>query len=106
MAQSLETSPTPVRRGSSTAANWERDQKAWNLPRPMPVDTVSPGTAAEGLDWENFVATYFPRSRRHNLEALVAYSDYKRSVRSSDEHASGATARAEAPSVDATSVEA
>ena len=33
----------------------------------------------EGLDWQRFSAAYFPGRRRHDLEALTAYSAYKRS---------------------------
>ena len=33
----------------------------------------------EGLDWQGFSAAYFPGRRRHDLEALTAYSAYKRS---------------------------
>ena len=33
----------------------------------------------EGLDWQTFSAAYFPRRRRHDLQALTAYSAYKRS---------------------------
>lgn len=32
-----------------------------------------------GLDWLAFTAAYFPGRRRHDLEALTAYSRYKRS---------------------------
>jgi hypothetical protein len=35
--------------------------------------------AAADLDWEEFVSAYFPETRRHNLQALVAYGAYKRS---------------------------
>jgi len=31
----------------------------------------------EGLDWQAFSAAYFPRRRRHDLEALVAYGAYR-----------------------------
>ena len=33
----------------------------------------------EGLDWQGVSAAYFPGRRRHDLEALTAYSAYKRS---------------------------
>ena len=33
--------------------------------------------AAEALDWEAFSNRYFPRRRRHDLEALTAYATYK-----------------------------
>ena len=32
----------------------------------------------DGLDWERFRVAYFPGSRRHNLEAIVAYGAYRR----------------------------
>ncbi len=32
-----------------------------------------------GLDWRAFTAASFPGRRRHDLEALTAYSAYKRS---------------------------
>jgi hypothetical protein len=35
--------------------------------------------ATPSLEWEDFVAAYFPGSRRHNLEAIAAYAAYKRS---------------------------
>jgi hypothetical protein len=35
--------------------------------------------AEADLDWQEFSAKYFPGSRRHNLQALVAYGAYKRS---------------------------
>ena len=33
----------------------------------------------EGLDWQTFSAACFPGRRRHDLQALTAYSAYKRS---------------------------
>ena len=103
MAQSLETPPTPVLDVSPSAADLERDQEAWNLPRQTPVDTVPHGATEEGLDWESFVSAYFPGSRRHNLKALVAYGHYRRSVAPSEERAVEPT-NAEVPSIEATSV--
>jgi hypothetical protein len=108
MAQSLEAPPAPVVRVSPSAGDRERDEKAWNLPRQAPIEpvpqTVSHGTDEEGLDWNSFVATRFPGSRRHNFTALVAYSDYKRSLGTSEERGSEATPNAEAPSIEAMSV--
>jgi hypothetical protein len=106
MAQSPGTSPTPVRRVSPRASTRERDQKASSLPRQTPVDTLSHEPVEDGLDWESFVATYFPGSRRHNLKALVAYGDYKHPFRLGGERASEATANVEAPLVEVSSVEA
>jgi hypothetical protein len=36
-------------------------------------------TTGQDLDWEGFLAAYFPGSLRHNLKALAAYGAYKRS---------------------------
>jgi hypothetical protein len=33
----------------------------------------------DGLDWQAFTTAYFPGRRRHDLEALIAYSVHKRS---------------------------
>jgi hypothetical protein len=66
------------------AGEWERDRKAWNLPRPTakPVPHGSPGStgpiAEPSLDWQGFLAAHFPGRQRHDLEALVAYSAYRR----------------------------
>lgn len=85
MAQLLETPPPPVHDKPPTASDRERDAKAWNVPRPPPdataADSISPGAGDEALDWKSFVATYFPGTRRHNLAAIIAYSDYRRSFR-------------------------
>ena len=40
---------------------------------------VEQPAAGEGLDWERFVAEYFPGSRRHDLVAIASYGGYKRS---------------------------
>jgi hypothetical protein len=43
--------------------------------------TRAPVTAAKapgGLDWSAFAAQYFPRSARHDLEAISSYVSYKR----------------------------
>ncbi len=59
------------------------------------------------LDWQGFVAAYFPASRRHDLKAITAYAAYKRS-RVVDEQSATEAARlkdAEWISTEATSVE-
>ena len=85
MAQFLETPPTPVPGKTPATSERERDEKAWNVPRRTPVATAAQsapeGTHDEELDWKGFVATYFPASGRHNLKAIIAYSDYRRSFR-------------------------
>jgi hypothetical protein len=96
MAQSLETPPKPVTAESATADSWERDEKAWNVPRQTPVATTADSEVE--LDWERFAAMYFPVAGRHNLEAIRAYSDYKRSFRLGKQSASGPDA--EAPSIE------
>jgi hypothetical protein len=35
-------------------------------------------TAEHQLDWEGFRDLFYPNSRRHHLEAIVAYGAYKR----------------------------
>ena len=40
---------------------------------------VEQPVAGEGLDWERFVAEYFPGSLRHDLLAIAAYGAYRRS---------------------------
>jgi len=49
----------------------ERNREAWNLPRA--VRTSAPGTHRDGLNWAEFRQRYYPDSRRHNFEAIVAY---------------------------------
>ncbi len=44
-------------------------------PPAAPTGADGPG----GLDWLAFSAAHFPGRRRHDLEALTAYSAYKRS---------------------------
>ena len=62
------------------ADNLERDREAWNLPR-APVDTVAHGASRDRLDWNSFRDLYYPDSRRHNFEAIVAYGAYRRHSR-------------------------
>jgi hypothetical protein len=58
----------------------ERNREAWNLPRA--VRTCATGTHREGLNWAQFRERYYPGSRRHNFEAIAAYGDYRRTLRS------------------------
>lgn len=87
MTQSLKTPPTSVPVEPPTTSDWERDAKAWNVPRQRPdtstTDSAPRGTRDETLDWKSFVATFFPDTRRHNFNAIMAYSDYRRSLRAS-----------------------
>lgn len=50
----------------------------------------------EPLDWQAFASTYFPGRRRHDLEALSAYGEYRRArvagARPSPNGVAGATA--------------
>ena len=57
-------------------SDWERDQVAWNLPR-APQGAITREPHRHQLGWDEFVAAHFPRSRRHNLEAIVAYGAYR-----------------------------
>ena len=60
------------------------------------------------LDWQGFVAAYFPASGRHDLKAITAYAAYKRSRVSVEQSATeaGRLKGAERTSTEATSVEA
>lgn len=63
----------------------ERNRLAWNLPRtPATVPLARASHAPRGedaagqrvLDWNAFRSLHFPAARRHDLEALTAYSTY------------------------------
>ena len=56
----------------------ELDRKAWNLPRAS-VQTAPRRRHRDGLDWDSFRDLYHPSTRRHDLKAIVAYGNYKRS---------------------------
>ena len=48
----------------------------------FPVITASEKrdfTTVQDLDWQGFLTAHFPGSSRHDLKAITAYSDYKRS---------------------------
>ena len=53
--------------------------------------------APDGLDWQTFLAAYFPGRRRHDLEALTAYGAYRRS-HAVDERSAEDAARRQAAS--------
>lgn len=66
----------------------ERERLAWNLPQPVaPAPHVSPGagptadaaSARQRLDWQGYLALYFPGRRRHDFEALASYGAYRSS---------------------------
>jgi hypothetical protein len=76
MTESLPEALTEVAQATVKAGAWERDREAWNLPRAV---AATPSlTADRQLDWQEFSAAFYPASRRHNLEAIVAYSEYRR----------------------------
>ena len=79
MTQLLTETVTEAAQAAAQAEHLERDREAWNLPR-APAEPVSPGTHRDGLDWNGFRDLYYPESRRHNLEAIVAYGSYRRSL--------------------------
>ena len=80
MTQSLTETLTGPAQAAAKAEHLERDREAWNLPR-APAEAVSPGRHRDGLDWNGFRDLYYPDSRRHNLEAIVAYGAYRRNSR-------------------------
>jgi hypothetical protein len=60
----------------SLRARRKRRRESWNLPRTS-AKTAHP----DGLDWDHFRDLYYPDSRRHNFEAIVAYGDYRSTSR-------------------------
>src|SRR6188508_2002634 len=71
----------PTEAASQAAVNadhHERDRKAWNLPRAS-VRTAPRRRHRDGLDWDSFRDLYYPSTRRHDFDAIVAYSNYIRS---------------------------
>ena len=91
MTLSLAETLTEAAQAAVRAGDWERDQEAWNLPR-RSAEPDSCAAGPGGLDWERFLAAYFPGSRRHDLRAITAYAAYKRS-RGVDEEPVTETAR-------------
>ena len=77
MTQSVTGTLTESARAAVRADHSERDREAWNLPRAR-ADTLVRSAYRGGLDWNGFRDAYYPGSRRHNLEAIVAYGAYKR----------------------------
>jgi len=72
----------------------ERERLAWNLPRPMAphvapvaVPTADAAPARQRLDWQSYLALYFPGRRRHDFEALAAYGEYRSTGEPGDEDA-------------------
>jgi hypothetical protein len=61
-----------------------------DVPERSAAAVASPEDAPAGLDWQAFSAAYFQGSRRHNLEAIVAYGAYKRSLGAGEQQPSGA----------------
>jgi len=68
-----------IERPTTQASLWahrKRGREAGQLP-PSSARTTHP----HGLDWDHFRDLYYPGSRRHNLEAILAYGDYRRTPR-------------------------
>ena len=80
MTQSLIERPPNAAHAAIAADHAERDREAWNLPR-APVGAAFRRPHREGLNWDDFRDLYYPDSRRHNLEAIVAYGDYRSTSR-------------------------
>jgi len=76
MVHSRIEAPSRPTTQTSFRAHRKRRREAANLLRSS-AKTARPG----GLDWDHFRALYYPASRRHDLEAIVAYGDYRRSPR-------------------------
>jgi hypothetical protein len=54
------------------------------------VNATDHSTSVEDLDWQQFRAAYFPGSGRHDLEAIVAYGAYRRSLAARGQQQPGA----------------
>jgi hypothetical protein len=78
MTQSLTEAPTDAARTAVRAGDLERDRVAWNLPGQSEENARESGEA-DGLDWAAFSAARFTASGRHDLKAIVAYGEYKKS---------------------------
>ena len=67
----------PTRPTTQTSLRAHRKPRGNALNRPQ-----IPATKAHfELDWDHFRDLYYPDTRRHNLEAIVAYGDYTRTLR-------------------------
>jgi len=78
MTQLLDEALAESARAAVNAGDWKRDQEAWNLPR-GPAAPGAHNPQRPELDWRAFSAANYPGSRRHNLEAIVAYGIYRSS---------------------------
>lgn len=82
--------------GEASSRKGEREPTP-DAPERDAAAVASPEGAPTGLDWQAFSAAYFPGSRRHHLESIVAYGAYKRSLGGGEQQASDAArARADA----------
>jgi hypothetical protein len=75
MAHSSIEGPTRPTTQTSLRTHQQGRRDAWNLR--LPARTAHP----DGLDWDHFRDLYYPDTRRHNLEAIVAYGDYTSTAR-------------------------
>ena len=89
IARSLSETLAEAAHAAVEPSDWERDRVAWNLPR-APQGAIAREPHRDQLGWEEFVAARFPRSRRHNLEAIVAYGAYRSLARRARESAATA----------------
>jgi hypothetical protein len=74
MTQSLAGVRAERAEAAVKAGDSERNRTAWNLPHGTADPTAHRDRGQ--LDWSGFLATHFPASGRHNLEAIVAYGRY------------------------------
>ena len=79
MVKTLIGRPTEAASQAAVRADHqERDRKAWNFPRAS-VRTAPRRRHRDGLDWDSFRDLYYPSTRRHDFDAILAYGNYKRS---------------------------
>jgi hypothetical protein len=84
LARSLSDTPAEAARTPVEATDSERNAEAWNLPR-APRETIAREAPRVHLEWQEFVAAHFPKTRRHNLQAIVAYGVHRSANRRTTE---------------------
>ena len=104
MVQSLSERPTEAATEAALDADQQgHSREAWKLPLAVQTDSYRPHR--DGLNWDEFRDLYYPNSRRHNFEAIVAYGAYKQSPRAGAEPSEGANLRGRPSSTEAVSID-
>jgi hypothetical protein len=70
---SITEGPARPSTQTSLRADRRRRREAGTLQRPSAEPARS-----DALDWDHFRELHYPGSRRHDLQAIVAYGEYRR----------------------------